>query len=102
MMAPRIEPMPPKITMARIRMDCTSVKDSGLTNSCLAAKTTPMAPEKAAPVAKAMSLVRSRAMPMARAATSSSRMATQARPSGESLRRTLTRVTSPINTSTRR
>ena len=59
-------------------------KVSGLTKVRLAAKTTPIAPEKEAPMAKAASLLRTRGMPMAMAATSSSRMAVQARPNLES------------------
>ena len=43
-MAPGIEPMPPRMTMARTPIDSRKVKDSGLMKTCLAAKTRPSRP----------------------------------------------------------
>jgi hypothetical protein len=79
-----IEPMPPRITMVSTLTDCRKLNDSGLTKVRLAAKRTPMAPAKEAPTAKAPSLSLFAGMPMAVAASSSSRMAAQARPILES------------------
>src|SRR5205823_6144132 len=44
-----MEPIPPRITMARTPMDSRNVKDSGLMNTCLAENSTPMTPAKDAP-----------------------------------------------------
>src|SRR5438046_354850 len=41
-----MEPIPPRITMARTPMDSRNVKDSGLMNTCLAENSTPMTPAK--------------------------------------------------------
>ena len=67
-MAPGMEPIPPRITMASTPMDSMKVKDSGLMNTCLAEKSTPTAPAKDAPHAKASSFIRTSGTPMAWAA----------------------------------
>ena len=100
--APGIEPMPPRITMASTPIDSRNVNDSGLMNTCLAAKTTPITPANDAPQAKARSLARTSGTPMAWAASSSSRMASHARPMCESSRRRLTRITTTTIASTRK
>ena len=53
----------------------------------------PATPPKDAPIAKASSFMRVVLMPIARAATSSSRIASQARPMRESCRRRFTTIT---------
>ena len=63
--------------------------------TCLAANTTPITPANDAPHAKARSLVRTSGTPIACAASSSSRIASQARPMCESSSRRLTRITTP-------
>src|SRR6266542_3404075 len=102
MIAPGIEPMPPRMTMARTPMDSRNVNDSGLMNTCLAENTTPITPAKEAPHAKESSLARTSGTPIACAASSSSRMASQARPMWESSRRRLTRTTTTTMASTRK
>ena len=52
-MAPGIDPMPPRMTIASTPMDSMKVNDSGLMKTCLAEKRTPTAPAKDAPHAKA-------------------------------------------------
>src|SRR5437867_1069678 len=49
--APGMDPIPPRITMARTPMDSRNVKDSGLMNTCSAANTTPMTAANEAPQA---------------------------------------------------
>src|SRR5262249_1211551 len=93
MMAPGIEPMPPRMTMASTPIDSRNVNDSGLMKSCLALKMTPITPAKEAPAANARSFIRTSGTPIAWAATSSSRMASQARPTWERSSRWLTRMT---------
>src|SRR5712691_8034160 len=51
-MAPGIEPMPPRMIMARTPIDSMNVKDSGLMKICLAEKRTPTAPANEAPQAR--------------------------------------------------
>ena len=92
-MAPGIDPIPPRITIESTPMDSRKVNDSGLMNTCLALKTTPIAPANEAPQAKARSFMRTRGTPMLIAAISSSRIASQARPMWESSSRRLTRMT---------
>ena len=75
MVTPRIEPMPPRTTMARIMQLSMKVNEAGLMNWVLAAKRTPAKPAHAELRAKAVSLTRVRLMPMASEAISSSRMA---------------------------
>ena len=58
------------------------VKLSGLMKRCLAAKNEPAKPANMAPTAKAVSLVLVGLMPSALQAVSSSRSASQARPTG--------------------
>src|SRR5712691_1677591 len=101
-MAPGIEPMPPRITMASTPIDSRNVNDSGLMKSCLAEKTTPMTPANDAPQAKARSFARTSGTPIACAATSSSRMASHARPMCESSSRRFTRTTTATMSSTRK
>ncbi len=100
--APGMEPIPPRITMDRTPMDSRKVNDSGLMNTCLALKTAPIAPANDAPQAKARSFIRTSGTPMACAATSSSRIASQARPMWESSSRRLTRMTTRTMHSTRK
>src|SRR5436309_347461 len=100
--APGIDPMPPRITIERTPIDSRKVNDSGLMKSCLAEKTTPMTPANEAPHAKARSFARTSGTPMAWAATSSSRMASHARPMCESSSRRLTTMTTATMRSTRK
>ncbi len=67
-MAPGIEPMPPRMIIARTPIDSMNVNDSGLMKICLAEKSTPTAPAKEAPQAKARSFIRTRGTPIAWAA----------------------------------
>ena len=87
MAMPVSEPMPPSTTMARMIADSRKTKDSGLTKPWRAAKKEPAKPPNMAPVAKAVSLVVVVLMPSERQAISSSRSASQARPTG--MRRSL-------------
>ena len=86
--------------MASTPMDSMKVKDSGLMNTCLAEKSTPTAPAKDAPHAKARSFIRTSGTPMACAAVWSSRMASQARPMCESSSRRFTSTVMPTMAST--
>ena len=88
--------------MASTPIDSMNVNDSGLMKTCLAEKTTPTAPANEAPQAKARSLARTSGTPIAWAATSSSRIASHARPMWESSSRRLTRIVTPTMTSTRK
>ncbi len=100
--SPVMLPMPPRMTIVSTPTDCRKVKDSGLTKVRLAAKSTPMAPAKDAPTAKAPSLSRLTLMPMAPAESSSSRMAVQARPTLESSRRYVITMTTTTTSSAMR
>jgi hypothetical protein len=73
--------------MARMVNDTVNPNWSGLTSESFEALKTPASPAVDAPIAKARSFVVTVLTPMLAAATSSSRMATQARPSLESCRR---------------
>ena len=75
-------PMPPSTTIARIVADSMKVKLSGLIKPCRVAKKQPAKPPNIAPIAKADSLTLVGLMPSARQAISSSRSASQARPTG--------------------
>ena len=74
--------MPPRTTIARMIADSMKMKDSGLTKPWRAAKNAPAKPPNIAPVAKAVSFVVVVLMPSERHAISSSRSASQARPTG--------------------
>ena len=99
-MAPGMEPMPPRMIMARTPIDSMKVKDSGLMKICLAEKSTPTGPAKEAPHAKARSFIRTRGTPMACAAVWSSRIASHARPMCESSRRRFASTVAPTISST--
>ena len=75
-------PMPPSTTMATITADSMKVKLSGEMKPWRAAKNEPAKPPNMAPIAKAVSLVLVVLMPSERQAISSSRSASQARPTG--------------------
>ncbi|MNE87151.1 hypothetical protein D3C80_1843170 [compost metagenome] len=80
-------PIPPSTTIASTAIDSCRVKDSGETNPWNAANSAPAMPPNVAPMANASSLKLRVLMPIARAASSSSRMAVQARPTRECCRR---------------
>jgi hypothetical protein len=82
--------------MARIVNDVSKWNESVLTRVTFEARNTPANPEVDAPIANASSLVVTVLMPMLAAASSSSRIAIQDRPSRESWRRY-----TPIMTSAR-
>ncbi|MNI88730.1 hypothetical protein D3C73_1460570 [compost metagenome] len=84
---PTCEPMPPNTTMARISADSMKVNDSGFTMPWRAAKNAPPKPANVAPSVKADSLMRVGFSPSERQAISSSRNASQARPTGMRIRR---------------
>ena len=92
-MAPGIDPMPPSTTMHTTNTDSMKVNDSGLMNCPRSANVTPAMPPHSAPSENAHSFVR-RDVDAARdaAATSSSRIATHARPSRESSSRRMTKT----------
>jgi len=94
MAMPGSEPMPPSTTMARMMADSRKTKDSGLTKPCRAAKKAPAKPPNMAPMANAVSFVFVVLMPSERQAISSSRSASQARPTGMRRRRTVTKAVS--------
>ena len=87
-------PMPPSTTIARIIADSMKVKDSGEMNPCRAAKNEPAKPANIAPIANAVSLVLVVLMPSERQAISSSRNASQARPTGSRRSRIVTKAVS--------
>ena len=82
-------------------IDSTSTKLSGEMNAWIAEKMPPATPPKLAPMAKARSFMLRVLMPMARAAISSSRIASQARPMREFCRRRLTTITASTTRSSR-
>ncbi len=86
--------MPPSTTIANTSADSWKVKDSGLMKPCRVAKNAPAKPPNMAPVANAVSFVVVMLMPSARQATSSSRNASQARPSGKRRSRMVTQLVS--------
>ena len=91
--------MPPSTTIASTMIDSNSPKLSGLTNSCVAEKMPPAMPPNDAPIANARSFTLRVLMPMALAATSSSRIASQARPSREFCSRMLMTMTPIVSRS---
>src|SRR5262249_24218182 len=91
---PSCEPMPPSTTIASTSADSEKVKDSGLMNPWRVAKKDPAMPPNMAPMAKAVSLVVVVLMPSERHAISSSRSASQARPTGSRRSRRVTQLVS--------
>src|SRR5690349_1297778 len=87
---PQMLPMPPSTTIDTTITDSTRMKLSGEMKPWIAENMPPATPPKLAPIANASSFRRVVLMPIARAATSSSRIASQARPMRELCRRTLT------------
>ena len=85
-------PMPPSTTMASTMALSMKVKDFGLMKPWRAAKNEPAKPPKPAPMANAVSLVLVVLMPSERQAISSSRSASQARPTGRRRRRSVTQL----------
>src|SRR5262249_61061614 len=75
--------------MERMIADSRKVNESGEMKPCRAAKNDPAKPANIAPMAKAVSLVLVVLMPRERQAISSSRNASQARPTGRRRRRTV-------------
>ena len=73
--------------MARMLIDSVNRKFSGNTDFCQDARKLPPIPAKEAPMANAWSLATVVLMPIARAASSSSRIACQAQPMREWRRR---------------
>ncbi len=86
--------MPPSTTIASTSALSMKVKLSGLMKPCRVAKNAPAKPPNIAPMAKAVSLVVVTLMPSERQAISSSRSASQARPSGRRRRRSVTQLVS--------
>ena len=80
-------------TIATTMMDSTSTKLSGEMKPWIAENMPPAIPPKVAPIANASSLRCVVLMPIARAATSSSRIASQARPTREFCSRMLITIT---------
>ena len=74
--------MPPRTTIASTSAYSLTVNDSGLMKPWRVAKNEPAKPANIAPIANAVSLVFVVLMPSARHAISSSRIASQARPTG--------------------
>ncbi len=91
---PTSEPMPPSTTMARIVADSMNSNERGLTKPWRAPKNAPARPPNSAPMANAVSLVLTVLMPSERQAISSSRSASQARPTGSRRMRCVTKATS--------
>ena len=96
--APQMLPMPPKTIITRIITETGKPNMSGVAVCSLATYSTPVAPAKAAPVAKASSLNWARFTPIAPAAISSSRIAIQARPTRESRSLVETKTRKPTST----
>ena len=85
--------MPPSTTIATTLIDSTRMKLSGLMKPWIAENMPPASPPKDAPIANARSLMLRVLMPIARAAISSSRTASHARPSREFCKRRLMTIT---------
>src|SRR5712671_1427016 len=100
-MTPQMLPMPPSTTIETTMMDSTSTKLSGEMKPWIAENMPPASPPKVAPMAKASSLRLRVSMPIARAATSSSRIASQARPMREFCRRMFTTMMPTVSASSR-
>ena len=94
MATPSWLPRPPSTTIARMIALSMKVKLSGLMKAWRVAKKAPAKPPNMAPSAKAVSLVVVMLMPSARQAISSSRNASQARPSGWRRSRRVTQLVS--------
>ena len=101
MMTPHTLPMPPSTTMASTMMLSTRMKLSGLMKPWIALNMPPAMPPNDAPIANASSFTRVVLMPIARAAISSSRIASQARPRRESCRRRFTTTTTSSTATSR-
>src|SRR5689334_13827494 len=84
---PGMFPMPPRMTMQRMKTEMLKKKSLGNVADLKLAKNAPAMPPKKAPVAYDHVFVRISGTPIAAAAISSSRIATHARPSFESRRR---------------
>ena len=84
--------MPPKTTITSTAIDSISENDSGETKPWKAPNRPPATPPKVAPSAKASSFMLRMLMPIAFAASSSSRIAAQARPMREICRRWMNRI----------
>ncbi len=95
---PQMLPMPPSTTIASTITDSTSTKLSGLMKPWIAENMPPATPPNDAPIANASSLTLRVLMPIARAAISSSRIASHARPMRESCSRRLMTMTTTITT----
>ena len=100
-MTPTIDPIPPKMTSARIRIEICSTKDWGYSTPMLAAVKIPAKPAVEAPIAKAITLYLSGFTPIDAAATSSSRIADHRRPTREWLIDENTKIASAKNASKR-
>ena len=94
-------PMPPSTTIDSTMIDSTSTKLSGLMKPCIAENMPPAMPPNDAPIANASSLMLRVLMPIARAATSSSRIASHARPMREFCSRRLITITATSIASSR-
>ena len=86
--------MPPSTTIASTSADSPKVKLSGLMKPCRVAKNAPAKPPNIAPIANAVSLVLVVLIPSERQAISSSRIASQARPTGSRRSRSVTQLVS--------
>src|SRR5262245_14008492 len=94
-------PSPPRTTMARMIADSRKTKLSGLIKALRTAKKDPAKPPNMAPTANAVSFVFVGLMPSARQAVSSSRNASQARPSGSLRMRSVKKFTASAANRTR-
>src|SRR5882762_859565 len=98
---PQMLPMPPSTTTETTMIDSTSTKLSGEIKACMAENMPPARPPKLAPMAKASSFTLRVLMPIAAAAISSSRIASQARPIREFCSRRLFTITAMTTASSR-
>src|SRR5213075_1862799 len=98
---PQMLPIPPSTTIDTTITDSTRMKLSGEMKAWMAANMPPARPPKLAPIANASSFRLRVLMPMARAAISSSRIASQARPMREFCSRRLTTITASTTRSSR-
>ena len=101
MITPRTLPNPPSTTIAKIMTDRMKSKLSGVIVPCLAAKIAPASPAMAAPTPCASTFSWKVSIPQHDAASSSSRIAAQARPTRERPMRTQIIVTDTATASTR-
>src|SRR5215212_986575 len=99
---PSTVPIPPSTTAANKNADSRKMNWSGVTEMSWWAFTAPATPARNAPLANAKSFRPKTFTPMASAAFSSSRIATQPRPMRELLSRTNTKMTNAINSSSRK